>query len=87
MSKQERDESYAKWQLDEARVRLAQAQLDKTIIKAPFAGTLGLRQVSLGDYIQPGQSLVNLEAIQRLKVEFNIPEKILRRSRLARRLR
>lgn len=75
VSKQERDESYAKWQLDEARVRLAQAQLDKTIIKAPFAGTLGLRQVSLGDYIQPGQSLVNLEAIQRLKVEFNIPEK------------
>lgn len=73
----ERDEAYAKWQLDEANVRLANAQLAKTSIKAPFAGTLGLRQVSLGDYIQPGQPLVNLEAIEQLKVEFSIPEKYL----------
>lgn len=75
VSKQERDEAYAKYKLDEARVRLAQAQLAKTTIKAPFSGTLGLRQVSLGDYIQPGQPLVNLEAIKQLKVEFSIPEK------------
>ncbi len=77
VSKQERDEAYAKWQLDEASVRLAQAQLAKTTIKAPFSGTLGLRQVSLGDYIQPGQPLVNLEAIEQLKVEFSIPEKYI----------
>ncbi len=75
VSAQERDEAYAKWQLDEANVRLAQAQLAKTIIRAPFAGTLGLRLVSLGDYVQPGQALVNLEAISKLKVEFKIPEK------------
>jgi membrane fusion protein (multidrug efflux system) len=77
VSQQERDEAYAKWRLDEASVRLAKAQLAKTSIKAPFAGTLGLRQVSLGDYIQPGQPLVNLEAIKQLKVEFSIPEKYL----------
>lgn len=77
VSKQERDEAYAKWQLDEASVRLAEAQLAKTSINAPFAGTLGLRQVSLGDYIQPGQPLVNLEAIEQLKVEFSIPEKYI----------
>jgi membrane fusion protein, multidrug efflux system len=75
VSKQERDEAYAKYKLDEARVRLASAQLAKTTIIAPFSGTLGLRQVSLGDYIQPGQTLVNLEAIKQLKVEFSIPEK------------
>ena len=77
VSQQERDEAYAKWQLDEAGVRLGQAQLAKTSIKAPFAGTLGLRKVSLGDYVQPGQPLVNLEAIEQLKVEFSIPEKFL----------
>ncbi len=77
VSEQERDEAYAQWQLDEAAVRLAQAQLDKTVIRAPFSGTLGLRQISLGDYIQPGQSLVNLVAIDQLKVEFSIPEKYL----------
>jgi len=75
VSAQERDEAYARWQLDEAGVRLAKAQLDKTSIRAPFAGALGLRQVSLGNYVQPGQPLVNLEAIDQLKVEFRIPEK------------
>ncbi|MEE4255081.1 MAG: efflux RND transporter periplasmic adaptor subunit [Desulfuromusa sp.] len=75
ISQQERDEAYAKWQLDEANVRLGKARLDKTIIKAPFSGTLGLRHVSPGDYIQQGQPLVNLEATHQLKVEFSIPEK------------
>ncbi len=74
ISRQKRDETYAKWQLDEASIRLAKAQLDKTVISAPFAGTLGLRSVSVGDYIQPGQALVNLEDTETLKVEFSIPE-------------
>ena len=75
VSARERDEAYAQWQLDEANVRLVKAQLAKTCIYAPFDGTLGIRQVSLGDYVQPGQPLVNLEAIKQLKVEFKIPQK------------
>ncbi len=75
IAQRERDEAYAKWQLDEASVRLAKAQMAKTRIVAPFGGTLGLRQVSLGDYVLPGQYLVNLEDISKLKVEFRIPEK------------
>jgi len=75
IAQRERDEAYARWQYDEASVRLARAQWDKTRIAAPFAGTLGLRQVSAGDYVQPGEALVNLEDISRLKVEFRIPER------------
>jgi len=75
ISEIERDEAYAKWQLDEATTRLAKAQLAKTVIKAPFSGTLGLRNVSVGDYIQPGQPLVNLEDVTQLKVNFSVPEK------------
>ncbi len=75
VSVKERDEAYAQWQLDEANVRLAQVQVAKAGIRSPFSGTLGLRQVSIGDYVQPGQPLVNLEAVDRLKVEFKIPEK------------
>lgn len=75
ISQRERDEAYAQWQLDEASLRLAKAQWQKTRIVAPFSGTLGLRKVSVGDYIQPGQPLVNLEDISKLKVEFRIPEK------------
>jgi len=75
IAQRERDEAYAQWQFDEATVRLARAQRDKTRIAAPFAGTLGLRRVSAGDYVQPGEALVNLEDISRLKVEFRIPER------------
>ncbi len=75
IAQRERDEAYAQWQLDEASLRLAKAQWEKTRIVAPFSGTLGLRKVSVGDYIQPGQPLVNLEDISKLKVEFRIPEK------------
>ncbi len=75
IAQRERDEAYAQWQLDEASLRLAKAQLDKARIAAPFSGTLGLRNVSLGDYVQPGQPLVNLEDITKLKVEFRISER------------
>ncbi len=75
VSTRERDEAFARWQLDAASLRLAKAQLAKTSIQAPFAGTLGLRQVSRGDFIQPGQPLVNLEAIEQLKLEFKVPQK------------
>lgn len=86
ISAQERDEAYARWQLDEAGVRLAEAQLSKTRILSPFNGTLGLRLVSLGDYVQPGQPLVNLEAIEQLKVEFKIPEKYFSEVRVGQQL-
>ncbi|HLF97160.1 MAG TPA: efflux RND transporter periplasmic adaptor subunit, partial [Methylococcaceae bacterium] len=41
---------------------------------APFAGIVGLRKVSVGEVVQPGQPLANLEAVDRLKVDFRIPE-------------
>jgi len=75
ISQQERDTAYARWVLDKASVNLAEAQWGKTRILAPFSGTLGLRMISPGDYIEPGKPLVNLEDTQSLKVEFSIPEK------------
>lgn len=75
VSELERDEAYAQWQLDEATTRLAGAHLNKATVKAPFDGSLGLRQVSVGDYVQPGQPLVNLEDTSSLKIDFQVPEK------------
>ncbi len=48
------------------------------MIKAPFAGVVGLRSVSLGDYVKEGQDLVNLESIDPLKVDFRVPEVYLK---------
>lgn len=69
-----RDESAANLKAAEAAVALAQARLARTVIRAPFAGTVGIRSVSVGDYVKDGQDLVNLEDIDRLKVDFRLPE-------------
>lgn len=69
-----RDEALAKLREDEAALELAQATLDKSTILAPFDGILGLRRVSVGDYVNPGQDLVNIEDIASLKVDFRVPE-------------
>jgi membrane fusion protein (multidrug efflux system) len=69
-----RDEATAKLRADEAAVALAQATLDKMTINAPFSGIVGLKRVSIGDYVNPGQDLVNLENIELLTVDFRIPE-------------
>ncbi|MSO84563.1 MAG: efflux RND transporter periplasmic adaptor subunit [Rhodospirillales bacterium] len=72
-----RDEAFAKMEMDKARVELARARIATTRIQAPFAGIVGLRKVSVGDYVQPGQDLVNLESIDTVKLDFRIPERYL----------
>lgn len=58
----------------DAAVKVTQAQLDKTEIRAPFAGRLGLRQVSPGAYVTPATLLTTLQATGRIKVDFAVPE-------------
>lgn len=72
-----RDEARAAVERGEASVHLARARLETTKIVAPFRGIIGLRKVSPGDYISPGQDLVNLEDIETIKVDFRIPERNL----------
>lgn len=71
------DEAFANRRVSTARVRLAEAMLKKRSLSAPFGGVLGLRQVSVGDYVEQGQDIVNLEAIDALKVDFRVPELFL----------
>ncbi len=73
-----RDEALAALSSGQAAIALAKARIDKTRITAPFEGVLGLRQVSLGDYVNPGQDIVNLEDIDPIKVDFRVPEPSLR---------
>jgi membrane fusion protein (multidrug efflux system) len=72
-----RDQAQAALRADQANIELARARLDKLTLRAPFDGTLGLRKVSLGDYVTSGQDIVNLEDIEPLKVDFRIPERYL----------
>lgn len=69
----------ARWKLrnDEAAVNLARSRLEKYVLLAPFDGAVGLRKVSVGDYVGPGADIVNLEMIDPLKVDFRVPEVFL----------
>jgi len=70
--------------VDEARLRLEnataqlaakQAVIAKKRIEAPFSGWLGIRQVDLGEYLQPGAAIVPLEALVPIYVDYSLPER------------
>ncbi|HEV8694991.1 MAG TPA: efflux RND transporter periplasmic adaptor subunit [Lysobacter sp.] len=64
---------------DAANARVAQirAQLGDRVIRAPFAGVLGIRQVSPGSLVTPGTAIATLDDIVRVYVDFPIPESML----------
>jgi len=74
LSSQALDESENNLRVAQADAELMEARSSKTTIRAPFAGTIGLRQVSIGDYVKEGQDIVNLESLDALKVDFRVPE-------------
>lgn len=73
-SEQERDSTFAQLRVDQAQQALAKTRLDKMIVKAPFTAVTGLRLVSIGDYVNAGQDLVELTDLSVMKVDFRVPE-------------
>lgn len=69
-----RDQARANLRVAEAALELAEARLARNSIRAPFGGVLGIRSVSLGDYVKEGADLVNLEDLTRVNVDFRLPE-------------
>jgi membrane fusion protein (multidrug efflux system) len=57
-----------------ALVNVTLAQLDKTVIKAPFDGQLGLRQVSPGAYVTSQNVISTLQQTDKIKLDFTMPE-------------
>lgn len=69
------DESAANLQVVEAQLALSCARLSRMAIIAPFDGTVGIRNVNLGDYVKDGADLINLEDISSMYVDFRLPER------------
>ena len=78
-SQQNLDETKARLDAARARQALDQVRLDRTVIRAPFAGTVGLRLVSPGAYVKPGDDIANLESLGAMKLDFQVPETYLAR--------
>ncbi len=80
-SQQNLDEARARLDAARAQHELNRVRLDKTVIRAPFDGTVGLRQVSPGAYVKPGDDIANLESLGAMKLDFRAPETYLARLR------
>ncbi len=57
-----------------ADIEYNQALLDKTLLKAPFDGYIGLRQVSMGAYVTPATMIATLLQLDKIRIDFQIPE-------------
>ena len=57
-----------------ADIGYTQAQISKTVLRAPFTGVIGLRQVSIGAYVSPTTVIATLQQLSRIKIDFTIPE-------------
>jgi multidrug efflux system membrane fusion protein len=63
-------------QLDQANAEIAKTQglIAQKLIRAPFGGVLGIRQIELGQYLTPGAAVVSLTDLDTLYVNFTLPE-------------
>ena len=75
VSREEFDQVQTDYNILQADIDLLKTQIAKTEIKAPFAGTVGFRGVSLGSFLQPNTVITRLTDQSKLKLEFAIPER------------
>jgi membrane fusion protein (multidrug efflux system) len=74
LSQSQLDQLEATLKTNEARVAGARARLDDTTIRAPFAGRIGFRRVSLGALVSPGTVISTLDDSSVMKLDFTVPQ-------------
>lgn len=71
------DKAEAELKVREAKVAGIRATIDKKAVFAPFDGILGVRKIDLGEYVQPGQAMVNIQDLSVMLVDFTVSQKDL----------
>jgi membrane fusion protein, multidrug efflux system len=77
VSESQLEQLEAQMKANVARVAAANARLEDTVVRAPFAGRVGLRRVSVGSLISPGTVITTLDDTSVMKVDFAVPENFL----------
>lgn len=72
---EEYDTALNELNVQDAEIDLTEAQIAKTEIRAPFDGVVGLRYVSEGSFVNAATRIATLQRLDRLKIDFSIPEK------------
>jgi len=78
VSVNECDTAYAKLKVNEALVDHAKANLSKMTLSAPFKGVIGITKVNVGNFITPGQTIVDIVQLDPIFADFHIPEVYLK---------
>lgn len=71
------DSARAAAQTSEATVNKLQAVLDQKQLTAPYAGTMGIPRIELGQYVQPGTAVATLQNLDTMRADFSVPEQRL----------
>lgn len=71
------DQRRAEMDTAEARLKAIEARLSDRIIRAPFAGVMGLRTISVGAMLDPGRSFARIEDDSAMKLDFSVPSTFL----------
>ncbi|MBL0547161.1 efflux RND transporter periplasmic adaptor subunit [Aeromonas jandaei] len=74
ISKEQLDEAEAAYRSLEADIESLKATIARREVRAPFSGVVGLRNVFLGQYLQPGTDIVRLEDTSVMRLRFTVPQ-------------
>lgn len=77
LSKTDFDAGEARLKEIEAQVQRTMALIEQKRIRAPFSGRLGIREVNVGQFVDRGKTLVSLQALEVVHVDFNVPEQFM----------
>lgn len=77
ISKSELDRAQADYSAARSAADAQRAKLAQKVIRAPFSGQLGIRQVNIGQYLSPGTPIVTLQALDPVFIDFTLPEQDL----------
>lgn len=77
ISKSEYDTAIAETEVAKAAADAQQGRVNLKTLRAPFAGELGIRRVSVGQYLRAGDAIVTLQALDPIELDFSLPEKRL----------
>ena len=75
ISQQDYDLSVLSVSTIQADMQVLNASINKTIIRAPFDGKVGFKNISIGAYVTPATVVTSIRQISKLKLEFSVPEK------------
>ena len=87
ISQAEFDRAVTDQRHSDAQLGEVQTTIERKVIRAPFSGVLGIRQVNLGQYLAPGDPVVLLQSLSPIYVDFGVPQQDAGEIRIGRRVR